>query len=574
MLDIFNISKAVIMKTITTRLLNNILLGAIFLIAGTSAAFAGALPASALSSGWTYTENNIANAVQQGLAQTVPNLYDRNNNIMTAAVSSGVEDEILNGIVTRVIENLDTSGMALIPVNKGRGHWTALAFRRNAGNQLVILYNDSVGGALASDAEASDMVNRISALEDPGILEDPADRVIDAQVQNQTSGVACGAYTAEYLIQFAQIPSNQLNKAYVRNLLRTETILKDERVLRTVLYLKSLDPTRDTDALVNGWVNGIGAAENAQQMNSVVFNNSDHITSDLNSRMHNQVSILSASGDYGSIGYGLWVDGSIGNGAYKVKNSALFGDTKERSSKISFGGDVKLNDTYTIGAFVSLGKNSLTPSINSTTTSASKTNITSTVFGLYGNWMMAEDFMLSSNIYGGKLLTKNKDVTKIGSNRKGTLIGANLGATYFWRLLEDVVLAPSIGGNFSQLKLGKDSNAIFSVNSLTGKRAALYSGVSLSKAINISDFTLIPEILAKITYAPMMKSSKIIVTDLLSNTAVPITTAALTKKAMFSVGANLKVLKANIVELSLGYQRDWNSGYVGNTSVAKLRFNF
>jgi hypothetical protein len=553
------------MQKTTKQFLSKYLLGAAILVGGASSTFATSFPIDVLGSGYDYRDNDLYNAVQAGLTQVVVDRNIRLNNTITAGVRATDGDVILDNIATQAWVSIVDFGMGLIPVNQGGGHWNAIALRRNGAGELVIIYNDSIGGTLASNAEASDMVRRIRLLEGGAVVHE-----IDAQVRNQNSGVACGAYTAEYLVQFAQISEGDLNEAYVRNLLKNLTILKDERVLRSVQYLKSIDPAQDTDTLVGSVVNAVTAHESAVQLHSITTNHLDYITADLTSRMNGLV----VSGDENTVQYGAWVSGSVGRGVHKVKNSALLSSAKERSNSISFGADVKLSDAYTIGVFSSLGKNNIKSSINGNLGSTSKTDISSTVFGLYGGAMVTEDIMLSTSVYGGKLSVKNKDVSKIGSNRKGSLMGANLGATYYYNFVENVLLAPTIGVNASQVKLGKDGNAVLSINSLTGKRVSLYTGFALSKSFDIGDFSVKPEVSARVSYTPIMKSNKTIVTVLSSNTALPISPISSTNKTMFSLGASVNVVKSKAVELSIGYQKDWQSEYNGDTGFAKLRINF
>lgn len=572
------------MNSTTKQLLIKNILGVVMLLGAANSTFAGALPAGVLGSRYTYSIPQVQKSVINEF-QPSPAIIDsdddleirfvngpgyglilRDNIYLAPAIDytfGALQVETVTQIRNAIVEHAPT----LFVINQGAGHFSAAVVREDSKGGVVILYNDSTGASYTSAVESRALIENL-------LREFPGATIIDAEVQSQAGGVACGGYAANYLILMAdnnKLSDTALNLDDVRNLLRTATILKDDRLIRMEGYLKSLDLNRDTDSLVNIGINAVGAADNAQQMHYVTFNNLDHIASELNSRMNN---LVTASGDESKIGYGFWVSGAIGRATYKIKDSSLFGNTKESLSKINFGGDIKLNDIYTVGAFVSLSKNSLTSFINGTVASRSKTNIDSTVFGLYGNWMVTEDIMLSTSLYGGKVRAKNKDVTQIGSNRKGTLMGANLGATYFWKLAGDMVLAPAIGVNTSRVKLGKDSNATLLTNSLTGERVGLYAGLSLSKRVNVSEFTLVPEISAKITYAPMIKSNGVVVTDVASNAVMPVSSANPLKKTMFSIGANLKVLRTNTIEFSLGYQKDWQSEYNGDTGFAKLRINF
>lgn len=564
------------------KLIKKLFLGMVILTIGSSASFAGALPADVLSSGYMYSIPQVQKSVINEF-QPSPAIIDSDDDLEVRFVSGPGYGLVLRGnvylapaidytfrslvadTVTQIRTAIAAHSAALFVINQGAGHFSAAVVREDNRGNVVILYNDSTGASYSSAIESRDLIDNL-------LREFPGATVIDAQVQNQTGGVACGGYASNYLILMAdnnQLPDTALNLDSVRNLLRTAAILKDERLIRIESYLKSLDPNRNSTVLVNDLVKALNAGEHAKQMQAAIYNNLDFITSELNSRMDN---LVMAYGD-DSLGAGIWVSGAIGSSTYKVKNSTFFGDSKEKSSNINFGGDIKLNDTYMIGAFVSLSQNSLKPSINSTVAS-SKTNIDSTVFGIYGSWMVTEEIMLNSSVYGGKVSAKNKDTSQIGSNRKGTLRGANLGATYFWKLSRDMVLAPSIGAMSSRIKLGKDNNSVLLINSLTGKRAGLYAGVSLSKRLNVGEFTLVPEISAKVTYSPMIKSNHTIVTDVASNILLPVSSPDPLNKIMFSAGASLKVLRTNIIEFNLGYQRDWQSQYLANTGSAKLKINF
>ncbi len=290
--------------------------------------------------------------------------------------------------------------------------------------------------------------------------------------------------------------------------------------------------------------------------------------------IHNRMNELrlgefNPSGDDKKVAYGSWVAGSVGKAYYKSQNSVSTNKTKERSNSIMLGSDIKVDDLYTIGACASLGKSEL-----KSFGSSGVTNIKTITFSLYGDAKIAPNIAVIAGIYGGKIQAKNDGVKALKISRDGRIIGANLGAIYYRRIASNTIFAPTVGVSFNQVKLKKSGGSKVVINGLTTDKLSLYTGLALSESFDIGNIKVIPEISARVTYSPIIKSGEIMLIEETGQVVTYQPNVSKAEKTRYSAAVGFNLVLHKMMTLSLNYKKDWQSRYSSDAGFAKLRINF
>ncbi len=298
-------------------------------------------------------------------------------------------------------------------------------------------------------------------------------------------------------------------------------------------------------------------------------------TADALSRRLGEVVNVVASGEDVNPKYGAWVSFSGGNSQYNFASTGTNLDkTKGTNSTIMVGTDVKLYDTYTIGAAVSIGKTSLKTSFKDSAELSSATDKLSVIVGsIYGSMPIIENLILKGSFSGGQIKVKGDSL----DNRKGSIYSGDLSATYYYDINDGIIVAPSLGASAAYIKLGstKADADTDPISKMDVKRYGVNVGLAISKAFNVKSFAVKPEAFIKANYYPVTKSKKLSVVN--SNDIVvenPSTKVLSNEKSSYSAGASLSVVNIGMMDISVGYVRDWQKRYKANTGFAKVRINF
>lgn len=117
--------------------------------------------------------------------------------------------ELIEDVVRAAIAEIQAGRPALIPVNLGNNHWTALALRMNAAGEIIVFYNDSLGRpAGGRESESGKYLSAIRKQLQNAKISNA--KIFDLRVRQQSDGSSCGAFTAESLIALANLPDAQL----------------------------------------------------------------------------------------------------------------------------------------------------------------------------------------------------------------------------------------------------------------------------------------------------------------------------------------------------------------------------
>lgn len=282
-----------------------------------------------------------------------------------------------------------------------------------------------------------------------------------------------------------------------------------------------------------------------------------------------RVTNFNPAGDDKKSLYGLWSAVSIGKASYKSRYNISTNKIKERSNGRMFGSDIKVDDRYTIGACAALGKGFLKSSGHS-----GVTNIKTTVFGLYGDAMIAPNVAVIASVYVGKLRAKNHNANSTEITRNGRVIGVNLGGVYYKPIVGNIMFSPAVGVSFNQVKLKKSGAAKVVINGLTTEKVSVYTGFSLSKSFYVGDSKIIPEISTRVAYSPIIKSGQVMFVESTGQAVAYQPNVSKAEKTRYSAAIGINIVNQKMVTLNLSYKRDWQSRYSSDTGFAKLRFNF
>lgn len=137
--------------------------------------------------------------------------------------------DLIRDVAKAAIAQAQSGMPALVPVNLGGNHWSALAIRKKTDGRLIVFYNDPFGSSVGG--VGSESGHYIAAIKE--IIADA--QIIDLQVRQQNDGSSCGAFTAENLIAIARLTKQQLNAVDARLVLEK---IKDAKAIR-LLHLQN-----------------------------------------------------------------------------------------------------------------------------------------------------------------------------------------------------------------------------------------------------------------------------------------------------------------------------------------------
>jgi hypothetical protein len=184
-----------------------------------------------------------------------------------------------------------------------------------------------------------------------------------------------------------------------------------------------------------------------------------------------------------------------------------------------------------------------------------------------------EQLVLIGNINLGKLYGKTKYQSFLTDNNsfklKGELFGANIGANYYLPLAS-LVLVPSLTGSYEGVKFAAIKQGNLNTGKMYVQKFSITPGLAVATIFEYDDFQLIPQVSASYSNSPLVKSKKLNLKNasgrILSSNKISVA------KDSYNLGASL-TLASERIETSIGYERTWQSKYLGHTGYLKLRIN-
>ncbi|KJV55946.1 ulp1 protease family, C-terminal catalytic domain protein [Orientia chuto str. Dubai] len=106
------------------------------------------------------------------------------------------ESELLEQTLQQTLSDI-TSGpyeQAVIPLHSGNNHWLAMAIKKGTNNEIVISYNDPLGGSIYNKAPLIECINKLC----------PDAKINDLKIAQQTNSYDCGPFVVDNLIKMSQ----------------------------------------------------------------------------------------------------------------------------------------------------------------------------------------------------------------------------------------------------------------------------------------------------------------------------------------------------------------------------------
>jgi outer membrane autotransporter protein len=265
----------------------------------------------------------------------------------------------------------------------------------------------------------------------------------------------------------------------------------------------------------------------------------------------------------------VWVKGFGGHAKQKAsKNSIGF---KASNSGGMIGVDTMINDSNLLGIAFShaeLDAKYKGTKINSKTTANVVTAYLSSHF--------TDELFLNSQVKFGKAKLKTSGVSTMKA--KGTLAGIREELGYAIKLEDGIMLTPSVGVSYDEVKLGKFRNtAAGKDQDLSGKknkRVNALAGLNVAKTISMDGYSIVPSAHVNVehTLSSKNKAMKISgVDDSAESILVPQKKAA---KTSYIVGAGLKLVSLSKMEVGINYDMVKRNKFTSHNGSIKLRVNF
>ena len=476
--------------------------------------------------------------------------------------------ELVRDIITHSINEAKLGRPALIPVNLNNNHWVALVIRSDETGKLKVLFNDSLGGALATKINAALLIETIKNL-------DPTANIIDLQVRQQSDSSSCGAFTTENLITLAELDISNMSEAQIKAVLAKIT---DSTSIR-LSHLLSLQDFGTKQ--INQYKAEVLASELPITTDNLI-SNLQNISFVVNDRLINFARLDEfsgiASGDELDPEYGVWIQG-IG-GLLSQKNVASSSNNKTTNSKTKMqsfiiGVDTKIDEASSLGAAISY--NSLDSNFKASKIGqGSKENITSYLGSVYGATNFDEHINLFGSLSYGKAFIKDKKELVIGSKTasktKGNLLGSSIAASYNYFLSENLLLTPRLGASYNYVNLKGFNISGIKVSKRASRQVYLIPGIQLSSVTHMDNFSIIPEIHSDLSYAVLHKGSGIFLTNIATGQNI-LSTKTKGARVSYRLGASI-TLSSNSFEVGGGYDYLCYGKTKGHLGYGKIRVNF
>lgn len=165
---------------------------------------------------------------------------------------------------------------------------------------------------------------------------------------------------------------------------------------------------------------------------------------------------------------------------------------------------------------------------------------------------------------------KNYSSNVLNSN----VIGANLGAVYYCRILNNIIFAPTIGASFNKVKFKNHAEGKVVINALTTDKLSLYTGFSFSESFAIRNIKIVPEIALRVVYSPAVKASDIMLVEQTGEEVTYQPNLSKFERFRYTASVGFNIITHKKIALSISYKKDWQSRYSSDVAFAKFRVNF
>ena len=123
-------------------------------------------PTNLVDSGYLYADEDIRAILKNRLDE---------NNVYVAPALPFERRVLLTEIIRDSVNEAKNKGTALVPINFGNVHWTALAIKRTNADTIKVIYNDSIGSPIGGRANSALLANILQQI-------NPTIKIIDLQV--------------------------------------------------------------------------------------------------------------------------------------------------------------------------------------------------------------------------------------------------------------------------------------------------------------------------------------------------------------------------------------------------------
>ena len=476
--------------------------------------------------------------------------------------------ELLTDIVTSAVAEAREKGAALIPVNFSNAHWAALAIKSDESGALKVIYNDSLGGAIASRGNGALLAEVLREI-------NPNIEIIDLQLVQQSDGSSCGAFTAENLAIIADLDASDLSAERLKEILGK---LNNAALIRAGHFKILLNGGESVDPVVLKPVATMKASL-VKEHNSQLMANIGRVTS-LNYDRLSSLNRISPSGVASSsddaLEHGAWAKGFAGSVKQNFKGSDNSSSRlKAKLHGFVVGADTKLDDNTTIGLSYSDISSKAKASENNISTGTA--NISSNIFSLYGSSNIDDHISLSGNVSYGNAVIKNKEVAGKNTKRKGQLAGGSLQLEYDHAANDYLVITPNLGMDYSQLKIKSYSDGSLKFGKTLEQQLGMFAGVRLSSFFDASRFTIIPELKGEYRHPLWQKGGTLKISNQLNQTILTQQNKS-SKTGSYTLGGTINLI-GDVLELSGGWEHIWQGSGQSDKSLAhlgwvKVRVNF
>ncbi len=407
----------------------------------------------------------------------------------------------------------------------------------------------------AVDAGASDGTNI-----DVTVSTTDLSSAVEASTNDATVTLVAG-FLESYL--------GNLEQGAAADFIENEQLLAISDVDGLVDYLKQQYPNTDTSALA-----AVIAA--TEQMQGEVFSNVlAHLAS-----LRNGGRSGVAAGDLVEEG-GVWLKAiaSEADQGRQSSNGVSFNGYKSRLSGFSLGGDIDLNDTYTVGSSFSYASADV-----NVKNSSSSSDIESYQVSLYSNWQGGDWFVDSvlnvglnntdSTSYTGSV----KGSADYSSKQYGLLV---TGGKELWFNNSDTLVEPRVSLEYSQLETESytqtfsDGSNPVRVKSDDFNVQELGAGVRLSHLLDLDGGILLPEASFMVYHDFAGDSVDSTLTAEVFNQSLTLRSIGVDpEQTSYMAGVGFDYWTDDHLSLSLNYEHRWASGFKSDSLQAKIRYDF
>lgn len=523
-----------------------------------SASLAAVNPTNLVDFSYWYQDEDIRAILKNRLDE---------NTVYVAPALPFESQDLVEDIIRDSVNEAKAKGAALVPINFGNSHWTALAIKCTNAGIIKVIYNDSLAIPIGGRANSALLANILQQI-------DPTIQIVDLQVHQQTDGSSCGAFTAENLIKIAELDVSNLTDDQLRAVLAS---INDSGAIRNshfyLLYegegvfdVNELKPRAESTAAEF-------KSQNRQLIRNII--NVSSLTDDRLNSLNRANSFYRgvASGD-DDMNYGAWIKDFIGKETDKANiGSGSNSNTSRSKSDIHgfvIGADTKIDEDLTIGMAYSNIASNTKQKISGISTNNDK--ISSHILSMYGSGNIDEDISLNGNASCGKAFIKTTHTgVARSSKQKGDLFGSNITANYKLYQTKSIIVEPRAGISYSNLKMKGYQDGSIKIAKINQQQLDLSAGLVLASFYDTNAFTLMPELSADYSHTVWSKGNRLKISNRLDQNIL--SQKISNNKGTIKLGGGLNVL-ADRIELGGGYEHVIQNKSRAHIGYLKLRVNF